>query len=127
LAGAPAARHGQAIDSIGGRIAAYPQSLAIVVQWVEASDGIKKNLLPRKRQMSIEKKSLISNRVAAKKALATKPEVSKVASTRVGHTKVSHTKVAANKIGLTKIGLTKIGLTKIGLTKIGVTKVRTVN
>jgi hypothetical protein len=33
--------------------------------------------------MSIEKKSLISNRTATKKALVAKPEVSKVASTRV--------------------------------------------
>ena len=38
--------------------------------------------------MSIEKKSLISNRTATKKALVTKPEVTKVASTRMAHTAV---------------------------------------
>ena len=32
--------------------------------------------------MSIEKKSLISNRMASKKAIVTKPEVSKVSSPR---------------------------------------------
>lgn len=35
--------------------------------------------------MAIEKKSLISNRTASKKAIVTKPEVSKVAPTKVGH------------------------------------------
>lgn len=33
--------------------------------------------------MAIEKKSLISNRTATKKAIITKPEVSKVAPTRL--------------------------------------------
>lgn len=37
--------------------------------------------------MSVEKKSLISNRSAAKKAIATKPEVSKVAATKVANFK----------------------------------------
>ena len=35
--------------------------------------------------MSIEKKSLISNRTASKKAIVTKPEVSKVAPTKVAN------------------------------------------
>jgi hypothetical protein len=48
--------------------------------------------------MSIEKKSLISNRSAGKKAIVTKPDVSKVSSTRLAQPKVVlHTpKVAVN-------------------------------
>jgi len=46
------------------------------------SDGIKKSL-PEEKPMSIEKKSLISNRVAAKKAIATKASASKVTSTKM--------------------------------------------
>lgn len=34
--------------------------------------------------MAIEKKSLISNRTATKKAIVTKPEVSKATATKVG-------------------------------------------
>jgi hypothetical protein len=55
--------------------------------------------------MSIEKKSLISNRSASKKAIVTKPEVSKVENTKVGslHNKVGslHNRVgsAHSKIG----------------------------
>ena len=44
--------------------------------------------------MSIEKKSLISNRSAAKKALVTKPEVNKVASTKMSPAKLSRVKLA---------------------------------
>ena len=46
--------------------------------------------------MSIEKKSLISNRIATKKAIATKPTVSEVGSTKLATTKIAmpHTKVA---------------------------------
>ena len=48
--------------------------------------------------MSIEKKSLISNRTATKKAIVTKPEVSTVAATRavakLRVARVAHLKVA---------------------------------
>lgn len=39
--------------------------------------------------MSIEKKSLISNRMATKKAIVTKPEVSKVNSTKISKVQAS--------------------------------------
>src|ERR1043166_2022314 len=49
--------------------------------------------------MSIEKKSLISNRIAAKKAIVTKPEGSKVASTKMVSNRVApHTKVAVTSV-----------------------------
>jgi predicted XRE-type DNA-binding protein len=44
--------------------------------------------------MSIEKKSLISNRSAAKKALVTKPEVNKVASTKLSPAKLGKVRLA---------------------------------
>jgi hypothetical protein len=47
--------------------------------------------------MSIEKKSLISNRTAGKKAIATKPTVSKVAATKVAKTMVV-TRLALPKV-----------------------------
>ena len=40
--------------------------------------------------MSIEKKSLISNRIASKKAIATKAGVSQVASTKLTAPKLGH-------------------------------------
>ena len=57
--------------------------------------------------MSIEKKSLISNRSAAKKALVTKPEVSKVASTKMSVTKLSKYRVATAAIK-TRLNMPKI-------------------
>lgn len=64
--------------------------------------------------MSIEKKSLISNRVASKKAIVTKPEVAKVASARLlGKTKLG---------GMTRLaGTTKLGgMTRLaGSTRLG--------
>lgn len=52
--------------------------------------------------MSIEKKSLISNRIAAKKAIVTKPEGSKVASTKLISSSVtSHTKVIVKPTAVT--------------------------
>jgi hypothetical protein len=62
--------------------------------------------------MSIEKKSLISNRIASKKAIVTKPEGSKIASTKTIMARVaakprvaglSHSRVAGFKPGLTKL------------------------
>jgi len=44
--------------------------------------------------MSIEKKSLISNRSAAKKALVTKPQANKVASTKLVTARLSKNFVA---------------------------------
>jgi len=58
--------------------------------------------------MSIDKKSLISNRIANKKAIVTKPEGSKIASNKTAMPKVtgmSHTRVAGFKPGLNKIKL----------------------
>ena len=66
--------------------------------------------------MSIDKKSLISNRVAAKKAIATKPNVSKVASTKLQYNsvKVSHNsiKVTPNSIKLTPSNV-RVGPTSV--------------
>ena len=61
----------------------------------------------KERQMSIEKKSLISNRSAAKKALVTKPEVSKVASTKISSTRLSHVRIATAPVK-TRLGMPKI-------------------
>lgn len=55
--------------------------------------------------MSIEKKSLISNRSAAKKALVTKPEVNKVASTKTAATRVANFKLGSNA---TRLNLARI-------------------
>jgi hypothetical protein len=55
--------------------------------------------------MSIEKKSLISNRSAAKKALVTKPQANKVASTKVSSPRlVSRTNLAVAPVR-TKLSL----------------------
>lgn len=67
--------------------------------------------------MSIEKKSLISNRIASKKAIVTKPEGSKVASNKtvasriIGAPKVMTRNAAMPRLAGFKPGLTKI---KIG-------------
>jgi hypothetical protein len=61
--------------------------LATRVQQDYASVGNPRKL-KRSRKMAIEKKSLISNRTATKKAIVTKPEVSKVAPTRLNSFKV---------------------------------------
>lgn len=55
--------------------------------------------------MSIEKKSLISNRNATKKAIVTKPEVSKVASTRLSRLHVSR---ASAPLRVARIQLARI-------------------
>jgi hypothetical protein len=57
--------------------------------------------------MSIEKKSLISNRSAAKKALVTKPEVNKVASTKLFTARLSRTSVATAPVK-TRLGMPRI-------------------
>jgi hypothetical protein len=61
----------------------------------------------KERQMSIEKKSLISNRSAAKKALVTKPEASKVASTKMSVTKLSLVRIATAPVK-TRLGMPRI-------------------
>ncbi|HUK48662.1 MAG TPA: hypothetical protein VLW06_13755 [Terriglobales bacterium] len=48
--------------------------------------------------MSIEKKSLISNRAVTKKALATKPGVTKVANMRVTHATKAAPRLAAGNM-----------------------------
>jgi hypothetical protein len=78
---------------------------------VQASDAIKTN---QEQAMSIEKKSLISNRIASKKAIVTKPEGSKVASNKTAMPRVTgavrpriagltSSRVAGFKPGLTKL------------------------
>jgi hypothetical protein len=55
---------------------------------------------PEEQEMSIEKKSLISNRAATKKAIATKPEVSKVTANKTSMLRTSSKfrVVAGNRI-----------------------------
>ena len=60
--------------------------------------------------MSIEKKSLISNRMATKKAIAAKPEVTTVASTRVAGTRVAGTRVAGTRVAGTRVAGTRVVL-----------------
>ena len=48
--------------------------------------------------MSIEKKSLISNRTASKKAIVTKPEVAKLDSTRFRPHRITVHKVSATYV-----------------------------
>jgi len=57
--------------------------------------------------MSIERKSLISNRIASKKAIVTKPEGSKVASTKTVSHRVASVAKVANRL---QIGPTKLVL-----------------
>jgi len=79
--------------------------------------------------MSIEKKSLISNRIASKKAIVTKPEGSKVASTKtVSHRVVAapKVKVGMNKIAINKVGMSmnKIAINKVGMSRVALSKIR---
>jgi hypothetical protein len=62
--------------------------------------------------MSINKKSLISNRIASKKAIVTKPEGSKIGST---NTIVSRLSVKPKIAGLntTRVAGAKLGPTRI--------------
>jgi hypothetical protein len=76
--------------------------------------------------MSIEKKSLISNRIASKKAIVTKPEATKTVSSRVAsHTKAatrvavkptavsSHPSKVAGHLNRIAIGRTHLSLARI--------------
>jgi len=81
--------------------------------------------------MSIEKKSLISNRTATKKAILAKPEVSNVGATRVTLNKASVNrlappcnKIAMNAVTMNKIGMNKIALSKVSMSKVAVSKVK---
>ncbi|PYV84342.1 MAG: hypothetical protein DMG93_05090 [Acidobacteria bacterium] len=63
--------------------------------------------------MSIEKKSLISNRIASKKAIVTKPEGSKVASTKMMSSRVlGHTK-AVSRIAVKATSVTSAPNTRL--------------
>ena len=54
--------------------------------------------------MAIEKKSLISTRIATKKALVAKPQVSiKPGLTRVNATRVNATRVIATRVNATRV------------------------
>jgi hypothetical protein len=75
--------------------------------------GVRGNQKTNQEQtMSIEKKSLISNRIASKKAIVTKPEGSKVASNKTIVARLSvrpriaglnTARVAGFKLGATKV------------------------
>jgi hypothetical protein len=82
--------------------------------------------------MSIEKKSLISNRIASKKAIVTKPEGSKVTSTKAvasrvaGYTKAMSrvtVKATAVRSAPSKIALKPNPIT-IGQTRLAATRLR---
>ena len=61
--------------------------------------------------MSIEKKSLIGNIIATRKALVAKPQVSnKTGVTRVGGAK---TKLAATRLSATRLSATRIVATRV--------------
>jgi hypothetical protein len=59
--------------------------------------------------MAIQKKSLISNRAATRKALVAKPEV----SNKPGMTRLKGLKVAATKVTATRVAATKVAATRI--------------
>jgi hypothetical protein len=69
--------------------------LAILVLPRQLSIGNFK--IKKEQAMSIEKKSLISNRKATKKALVTKPEITKVATTRLAPRQHLATRVVARQ------------------------------
>jgi hypothetical protein len=83
----------------------------------------------RNSKMAIQKKSLISNRTATKKALVVKPEVtgnpgmSRVGINKVGINKVGINKVGINRVGINKVGINKVGINKVGINKVGINKV----
>jgi hypothetical protein len=58
------------------------------VQYTKTSVGIQKT--KEEQAMSIEKKSLISNRTASKKAIATKADINQVSSTKLSAPKLGH-------------------------------------
>jgi len=59
--------------------------------------------------MAIEKKSLISNRTATKKALVAKPDV----STNPGQTKVAAHRVAAHKVAAHRVAAHKVAAHRV--------------
>jgi len=62
--------------------------------------------------MSIDKKSLISNRIANKKAIATKPQGSKIGSTKTIMPRlISHPKTTS--MHLTRVAGAKLGPSKV--------------
>ena len=76
--------------------------------------------------MSIEKKSLISNRIASKKAIVTKPEATKTVSSRVA----SHAKVMVRTAAIPRVALKpnavamKANPITIGHTRLAATRLR---
>jgi hypothetical protein len=69
--------------------------------------------------MSIEKKSLISNRMATKKAIVTKPEVNTVAPSKFSVAK-SHLAIPKVNVGKTHLALPKVNVSsaRLSLNKI---------
>jgi len=90
--------------------------------------------------MSIEKKSLISNRMASKKAIVTKPEVNNVAASKlIAHSRVSVPKVTVGKthvsipkthvtVGKTHVSIPKthvsVGKTHLSIARVSVPKIK---
>jgi hypothetical protein len=101
---------------------------------VKASSRVQaEKILPQeKRIMSIEKKSLINNMTATKKALiATTPspivsnkiaEKSSVSASKVAASKVAASKVAASKVAASKVAASKVAASKVAASKVAASK-----
>jgi hypothetical protein len=81
--------------------------------------------------VSVQKKSLISRRSAAQKAIVAKPEISTVAPTQVKSLKVSATKVrparvAAAQLKPTRVTAAKVRLTQVATARVTVARVRSI-
>jgi hypothetical protein len=74
-------------------------------------------------EMAIQKKSLISNRTATKKALVAKPEAATVAPTRFKAQGLTRVKTPAG--GLTRVKTPAGGLTRIKTPAGGLTRIKT--
>jgi hypothetical protein len=88
--------------------------LIMHVAYEEDASGIQNR--NKEQAMSIEKKSLISNRIASKKAIVTKPEGSKVASTKTVSSRVAAApKVMARTAAIPKVA---VGHTRLAATRL---------
>jgi hypothetical protein len=100
----------------------YPQGLAFAVLIQERQADL--NSLPEEKIMSIEKKSLISNRIATKKAIATKPEATKVVSTKVAHARVAPARVAPARVAPARVAPARVAPARVAPARVAPARVR---
>ena len=74
--------------------------------------------------MSIEKKSLINNMTATKKALFATTPASPIVSNKIAEKgSVSASKVAASKVAASKVAASKVAASKVAASKVAASKV----